>query len=348
MENTLKASLFDAVVLGAGSSGMVSASILLNRGLKRVLLLDEYGHLGGNHISLDIGPYTFDIGSFFFQGDSPFVTHFPELMKHYIPLHYSVARVSPQGQVASYPFSLKQDVLSAGPVEWARILSSLAYARCFAKPDASALQFAHYWLGRRFCERSGLANYMERFYATNPDAIESVFAQKRMRWIADHANMKAMLRHCRPEKEPPAFQHIRPREGFPRLYSAVDDSLRQRGAEIRLGQTIRSIQRNEQGGFRLALVGGDVYTDNLISTMPIDRVSELCGLPVDRTLDYVTLISLFYSHGGDRGFSSNVLYNFTPVGRWKRLTMHSDFYGRAEGRDYFSLEVVARGAEFRL
>src|SRR4051812_23115889 len=50
---------FDAIVLGAGISGLVSASILLEQGCKRILLVDEYGHVGGNHIDRTIGDYTF-------------------------------------------------------------------------------------------------------------------------------------------------------------------------------------------------------------------------------------------------------------------------------------------------
>jgi len=35
------------------------------------------------------------------------------------------------------------------------------------------------------------------------------------------------------------------------------------------------------------------------------------------------------------------LYNFSHDGAWKRLTMYSDFYGRAAGREYFAVEVLA-------
>lgn len=336
---------FDAVVLGAGSSGMVSTSVLLNQGITNVLLLDEYEQLGGNHTSVNIGPYSFDIGSFFFQSDSPFVKHFPELLERYIPLHYSIARVTPQGKVAAYPFSLKQDVLFAGPVEWTRILSSLLYARCFSDPSANARQFAYYWLGRRFSERSGLTHYMTRFYGIGPEAIESIFAQKRMHWIAENASLKRLYRYCRPPKTPPKLQLIRPREGFVHLYEAVEKSIRQRGGEIRLGATIKSIHRHDADSFRLELADGTVFTKNLISTMPIDKVTALCGLPVEHDLNYVALTSLFYSHRGDRGFPQNILYNFTPEGRWKRLTMHSDFYGLAQDRAYFSLEVVTQSTE---
>ena len=73
----------DAIVLGAGISGLVSASILLNQGYQRVLIVDEYDHVGGNHIDVQIGEYTFDIGSFIFQDDSPLLRHLPELLPLY-------------------------------------------------------------------------------------------------------------------------------------------------------------------------------------------------------------------------------------------------------------------------
>lgn len=50
-----EAERFDAVVLGAGISGLVSASVLLRQGYARVLIVDEYDHIGGNHIDWSSG-----------------------------------------------------------------------------------------------------------------------------------------------------------------------------------------------------------------------------------------------------------------------------------------------------
>lgn len=335
---------YDTVVLGAGASGMISASILLNQGTDKLLLLDEYGELGGNHISRNIGDYSFDIGSFFFQADSPLAMHFPEIMRYYIPAPYTIGRITPRGAVAPYPFSLKQDVLAAGPLEWVRIGLSLLRARIFENADANALAFTHYWLGRRFTERSGLANYMRRFFGVSPSAIEATFAQKRMRWIKDNASLRKLHALVSRKKPRPPMQYVRPREGFPHLYGAVGRSIRERGGDIRLGERINAIAREDQG-FRIETAGGAIRTKNLISTMPIEMVTALCGMEPERGLTTVALISLFYSFAGERGFRKNVLYNFTSDADWKRLTMHSDFYGLANDRSYFSVEVVTRTAE---
>ena len=69
---------YDVIVLGAGISGLVSASVLLKNGYRNVLVVEEYAHIGGNHIDCRIGEYTFDIGSFIFQDDLPLLAHLPE------------------------------------------------------------------------------------------------------------------------------------------------------------------------------------------------------------------------------------------------------------------------------
>jgi putative NAD(P)-binding protein len=46
---------YEAIILGAGISGLVSASILLSQGCRRILIADAYSHLGGNHIDWSKG-----------------------------------------------------------------------------------------------------------------------------------------------------------------------------------------------------------------------------------------------------------------------------------------------------
>ena len=124
---------FEVIVLGAGISGLVSASVLLKQGYQRVLVVDEYNHIGGNHIDCRIGDYTFDIGSFIFQDDSPLLAHLPEILPLYVPINPTWGRLNPQGVVTEYPISIRDDILSAGPVEWLRMMLSVLSARVFRR-----------------------------------------------------------------------------------------------------------------------------------------------------------------------------------------------------------------------
>ena len=334
---------YEAVIFGAGISGLVSAAILLERGLKNILIIDEYPHIGGNHISTSIGDMTFDVGSFIFQDNSDLLKYFPDLRPLYIPIRAQSGRISPRGAIKKYPFSVEDEVIKAGPREWIRIALSLGFARLFRRRIRNAQDYAEYWIGRRLMKQSGLGYFMERFYGVPPANIETQFAQARMRWIRENAVVRKriyqFLRPARPAYRPQQ-QLVRPKEGFDYLYRTAADYLKRRGVKFLLGAKLVKVDR-EGDGFAVRSAIHSFHTARVISTIPIRTMLKLCGLPTGEPLKTVTLLSLFYSFQGDRGFGCNVLYNFTATGAWKRLTVHSDFYGTDQGREFFTVEVNA-------
>ncbi|PVE20381.1 FAD-binding protein [Microvirga sp. KLBC 81] len=331
----------DVIVLGAGISGLVSASILAEQGYERILVLDEYAHIGGNHIDCRIGNYTFDIGSFIFQDDSPLLHHFPELLPLYTPIKPTFARLNPQGFVTRYPISIKDDILSTGPIEISRILLSLIISRLSRRKLTNARNFAQYWIGARLLKKSGLENYIERFHGVPAEQIDLGFAEKRMGWIKEHASLSSIRKWLKPSASPPTNQQlVRPKEGFDQLYQVAANKLKTRGVTFHLGVELKSLRRL---GETFQVQVGDRYfsSGRVVSTIPLERVQDLCAIPRETRLQTVTLMSLFFSFSGNRGFTESVLYNFSYAGAWKRLTMHSDFYGRSEGREFFNVEINA-------
>lgn len=336
----------EVIVLGAGVSGLVSASVLAQQGCKRIIVIDEYDHIGGNHIDWSSGGYTFDVGSLIFQDDSPLLQHFPELLPYYVPIRPRWARLTPQRLITAYPISVKDDILRAGPMEIARILASAAYARIFQRRMRNAREFARHWIGGRLLQRSGLDAYMTRFYGISSDKIGIELARKRMQWISEHGSLRAILgRLRRPRPQAPTnCQLARPREGFAHLYAAAARTLSARGVSIQTGARLGRI---EKLGSRFALFvdGRVIVADRVVSTIPIRRLQALCDLPVSQELETITLLALYFSFDGIRGFDEEIIYNFSHDGAWKRLTMYSDFYGRAQGREYFGVEVTANGID---
>jgi protoporphyrinogen oxidase len=341
LPSSARADHYDAIVLGAGISGLVSASILLDQGCTRVLVVDTYPHIGGNHIDRTIGPYTFDIGSLVFQDDSPLLDHFPELLEHYVPITPTWGRLNPQGVVTAYPISVRDDIIAAGPLGWARIAGSLAYARIFRRDVANARDFARFWIGDHLLQRSGLDAYMARFYGVSPDQIDIELAQKRMGWISEHARLRNLARRLLPRAPEGAGnrQMARPRSGFAALYAPARARLERRGATFRLGAKLAALACSERH-FTLRTDGVAATAQRVISTIPVDHAQALCGTAPELALPTITLISLFFSFSGRRGFDQSVLYNFAHDGAWKRITVYSDFYGPAEGREFFTAEVI--------
>ena len=342
MADSVDCGRFDAVVLGAGISGLVAASILQRQGARSVLVIDEYSCLGGNHIDCKVGDYTFDVGSYIFQDDSPLLAHFPELLSLYIPISPSWGRLTPQGFVTHYPLSIADDLLRAGPLEWILILGSVIAARLSRRRIRSAEDFATFWIGARMLMRSGLGYYLDRFYGFPADKVDAKFAEKRMLWIREHARLRNLFRRwvSSAPPSPPNQQLARPREGFSFLYRKAKERLEAQGARFLLGVKMGRLESHD-GTFSIAVGDRRIVGGRLVSTIPLFHIQALCGLKAQRELKTVTLMSLFYSYSGQRGFKQSILYNFSSKGAWKRLTIHSDFYGKCGGREFFSVELNA-------
>jgi len=333
---------FDAIILGAGISGLVAAAMLSENEPTRVCVVDTYRHIGGNHIDVAIGPYTFDVGSLIFQDDSPLLRHFPELLPFYVHVEPTWSRLTPQGHVTTYPVSVKDDIIAAGAFEWVRIGLSLLWARTAQRRVSNAHEFARYWIGARFLKRSGLENYLERFYGLPAKRIDAKFAESRMLWIKEHASLRTYVgRWIKPSPDVLKNRQLaRPREGFSHLYQAARQKLERRGVVFLLGANISGVEKAARG-FNVRTRTTCLRSERVISTLPLMEASRLCGLPTATALQTVTLISLFCSFAGKRGFSSAILYNFSDQGSWKRLTVYSDFYGQVDNREFFAVEVNA-------
>ncbi len=334
---------YDAVVLGAGISGLVSASVLIAQGCERILLADEYGHVGGNHIDWSSGGYTFDIGSLIFQDDSPLLAHFPELLPRYVPIDPSWARLNPQRKVTAYPISPRDDVLAAGVWVVISIMVSVIYARLFQRRMQNARDFARYWIGAYLLHRTGLESYMKRFYGVPAEQIDIELARKRMLWISENASLRALVARWRkPSRSAPTNRQLaRPKEGFSVLYAAAVERLSANGVTFRLSARLEGIEHAGQG-LRVRFGDNTVNARRVISTIPLERAAALCGINSGGPdLETITLLSLYFSFSGERGFRESVLYNFSHEGAWKRLTVYSDFYGPANDREYFAVEVIA-------
>jgi hypothetical protein len=333
------------VILGAGVSGLVAADILSSAG-HEVIVLEPYDRLGGNQRSRTIGDYTFDIGSFVFSAGSPFFQRFPAAEALCLPARIRVNRITPQGRISEYPYSVADDLLRRGPVEIARTFLSLCLGRLASSKPESAASFARYHLGDRLFVQSGLRAYIQRLCGVPADEVEHRFAEKRMAWIARTLSFAALAARLRPKivAAPAAATLVRPRGGFEILFAQVAAQLAQRGVRIRLNCGIEAIAATATG-FRVTTSQGVVAASRVISSIPLKITAQVIGITTGSGLESLPLLTLYVACEGDLGFEAEVLYNFTEEGSWKRLTVHSRIYGKVDGRHYLSVEApLATGA----
>ena len=340
------------VILGAGVSGLVAADILASAG-NEVVVLEPYDRLGGNQRSRTIGEYTFDIGAFVFVAGSPFFRRFPATEALCVPARIRVMRITPQGRISEYPYSVADDLLRRGPLEIVRSFLSLCRGRLASSKLDSAASFARHHLGDRLFTQSGLRAYIQRLCGVPAEEVEYGFAEKRMAWIARTLSLSALTARLgpRPKTAAPPANLVRPREGFEALFAPVATHLAERGVSIRLNCGIEGIAATG-AGFRVTTSQGAVAASRVISSIPLKITAEAVGIAAVDGVDSLPLLTLYVACEGDLGFGAEVLYNFSDEGSWKRLTVHSRIYGKVEGRHYLSVEapLAARsgeaGAEF--
>jgi protoporphyrinogen oxidase len=238
-------------------------------------------------------------------------------------------------------------MLNRGLFEQAASIGSLVKARLSKRDIRSAADFARFHMGSRLYERTGLRTYLDRFYGLSGEEVSLAFAERRMAWLIKYGSARYWLsRGLRAasvrmgKRAPPALKaYARPPEGFERYYGRIGECLTNKGVDIRLSASVRSIDAAEHGHV-VHTEAGSFLAGRLISTMPVAMTARWAGLPVADSLASLNLTTLFCSYAGPSPFDGTVLYNFHPEGIWKRLTMHSAYYGLVDGRSYFAVECT--------
>ncbi len=342
------------VVLGAGVSGMTIADGLADRG-HDVVVLEAYGHAGGNHLSWDIGPYSFDIGTIYFPRHTTLTALLPGLIDTLVPARHTVQRITPEGVVRHYPLSLKQEVFGRSPAYAARVFTQILTGKLTRRRPRSVTAFLHYYIGARLTWDSGLLYFMRRFYNMAPDEVGYGLARRRMAWIVDHASIRRQLgqagrklwskvrgRRLAVSDWTAKDWFVRPRAGFAAMYAPAVERLRAKDVRFHFDAGVTAVTRGEDG-FEVRSRAGRFAADRVVSTVPLAVAAALAGIDATGFPRSNPLLTLCCRFQGERGFNGEVLYNFHREGAWKRLTMHSDFYGRVDGWEYLAVEVTLTG-----
>ncbi|MEZ5687525.1 MAG: NAD(P)-binding protein [Caenibius sp.] len=337
---------YDVIILGGGIAGLSAASILSDK-FQNILLIDSFPQLGGTQHSIDTNGYTFDIGSYFFYPRSILFERHPTLLESTLPAPCSSERIRPDGTISSYPFA-SRELREYSLWEKGRFFFSLMNGKLTIWDEKNLEQSCHRMIGKAFYEHSGLSNYVARFYGPDLPAarISPIFVDKRLQFLRNRTRFGSALKtiqegYFRKVVQPTVqgdVGRVRAEAGFPAMYAPVADDLVRKGVTIKLNQCLQGI-RQEKSGFRVMTSEGELRALQIVSTLPIQVLLNLIEKGADFILPSGPLLTLCVSFKGNRGFDGGVLFNFHDQGRWKRLTMHSDFYGLRHNREYFSVEV---------
>jgi protoporphyrinogen oxidase len=331
---------FDVIILGGGVTGLSQARDLRRDG-KKVCVLEPFEDLGGNQKSWSHANYTFDIGSFFFTRSGLFLETFAEVADQFLDVQPSFGRINPRNCLLTYPIKPKELRRDLSLPELLALPFDLALNRLRYRRMHSAGDFARYYLGNLIYDRTGLKGYIERFFSSSDDKVDVDFARKRMRWIADAASISTRLRRRGVKRVESGTVKVcvRPRQGFAALYRQIGDLLRRDGIVIETGVRLTKIEPSGTG-FTIHADGRQVAATRLIGTIPSEDIAALLGFDAVDPPPTLDLLTLFARAPQRLATPHDVLFNFSREGRWKRMTLHSRFYGGAD-HDYMSIEITS-------
>lgn len=337
------------IVLGAGIAGLAAARSLASAGMA-VTVIDQAARCGGAHRSHEIGPYTFDVGSIFYEEKAAVFDLAPGLRDLCPPVLRMERRVGPDGRLLPYPLTLRE--IQAWPLRRRlRATLDLLAGQAFRRQDGTLETACLARLGRSFYQGTGLASYIARFHHCPASAVDQEFFFRRMGHVERSTRPGALLALAWRAATRPAPRgvpswpfRVRPSAGSGLLFDPIRAALEAAGVRFRLQERLVRIETGAGAGaadgFAVTTTAGRYHAEALVSAIPVDALHRaLFG--TGSGLVSLDLLTLFVSVGWLDPGAGNVLFNFHAAGRWKRATIHSRLYpDRQTGREFLSVEIT--------
>ena len=331
-------------ILGGGVSGITLAKELSKCSSLEVDLIERSSELGGFHRNFQVDDLKYDIGTFTFGYQHNLFKVFPDIVDLYKPIINNFGSVTQKNTLDNFPCTLGGYLRNYGLTNFLITCLEIPVSKFLYRQKNTVPNFVKYYLGASAYEKTGLKNYIERLYQVSDETVNIKFAKKRLSWIEKKASIRRIVTKKLTGKKSRLSMANKPRlvrspEGFKKIYGTIHNILLNNGVNVKLSCEAKAIRR-EQQKFEIEFSEESKVYDEVISTIPIPVVSKLIGKPMQKELETMSLLTLFYRFQGDLNYDYNVLHNFTGEGSWKRITTFSKYYGKHEGDDYFSVEIT--------
>lgn len=331
-------------VLGGGVAGLVLSHELSKLEGITVDIYEKQDALGGFHKDIRVNGLDYDIGTFVFAHWHELIRTFPWMRDTLLPVEYDPQSIRGPGLFDAYPMSFGGYRRQFGTLSTLGDLLGILVSKWTRRSRKTLVDYIVYYIGPGIYRKSGLKAYIERLYQMPDKDIDVLFALQRMDYLENACSIRIRAKKFlsalvgRRQSDFWTDEHfVHPKEGFRVVYERIERSLTAAGVNIRKGTNIRELVA-EGGRYR---IDGEWY-DKVVSTIPVPVLARYMGMQTDVRFECVRLVSLFYRFRGDPGFEGCVLFNFTETSHWKRITLFSRYYGKADGADYFTVECVLR------
>ncbi len=273
------------VIIGAGPAGLTAAWELTRNGRSAVVLEQDATHVGGIARTVSYKGFRFDIGGHrFFSKNADIEQLWSEVLGDRMIERDRLSRIYYRGRFFKYPLETLNVLENLGVAESAACMFSYAAARL--KPKREIRSFEDWVVnafGRRLYEIF-FRSYTEKVWGIPCSEISADWAAQRIKDLSVGALVKRALTF-RKRSGGPVIKTLIDRFRYPahgpgEMWETLTKKIEERGAVVRMGESVDSIKRGAAGVVAVGTTGVNgprsYAGESFISTMPIREL--VCAL----------------------------------------------------------------------
>ena len=327
--------IHDAIIIGGGPAGLISAHALSKAGSSVLVLEADPRYLGGISRTEEHEGFLFDIGGHRFFSKSKEVNElWQEILPHDFIERPRKSRILYDGKLYPYPLKVSATLSNLGWIEAGKCFAS--YLKSAATPVRHPRSFAE-WTTNQFGKR-----LYEMFFKTYTEKVWGIpCAEISADWAAQRIQGLSMLKLIRETIAPKGaeigaktlIQSFRyPRKGPGMFWNACADLVRGRGGRIELGQRVSSCRFDAKEGLWEvqtldALKTPQTYrARNIVSSAPLRELVQMLSpavsaetLQAAKALKYRDFLTVVLMVEGEPEFDDQWVYIHDPGVRVGRI-----------------------------
>lgn len=318
----------DVAIIGAGPAGLTAGYLLTKAGLSVAIIEKDEHYVGGISRTVEHEGYRFDIGGHrFFSKSQQVVDLWNEILPDDFIQRPRMSRIYYEGKFYSYPLRAFEALWNLGVVRSTLCMISFAKAKAF--PNTAVKSFED-WTVNQFGHKLYsifFKTYTEKVWGMPCDEMSADWAAQRIKglslWSAVVDGLKRSLGlNKRPNdgmQTKTLLETFRyPRLGPGMMWDAARDKIHATGkGEVLMGQSLKQLASDGQGGWRMTTNGADservITARHAISSAPMrELAARLHPLPATslnaKELRYRDFLTVALKIRSDDLFPDNWIY----------------------------------------
>lgn len=316
-------------VIGAGPAGLTAAYILSNNGVD-VEVFEASDDVGGMAKSFELWNQIVDLGPHRFFSSDPRVNKiWLDVLEGEYTMVNRLTRIYYKKRFFSYPLKPGNALLGLGIFEAMHCVSSFFYSKIFPKKVETSFDN---WVTNRFGKRLFsifFKSYSEKLWGIPCSDLDADFAAQRIKKLSLYEAIKSAFIGSGSQKHKTLVDEFAyPLGGAGDVYKKMAEKIKRAGGKIHTKCFVDSVVARDETNIKpnLILATGEMLEfDHIVSTMPITKLVEKIGAPMEvqqaaKKLQFRNTILVYLRVEGASPFPDQWIYVHSPDLQTGRIT----------------------------